>query len=155
MCVFPCVPDDDPSPTTTALPLSHYTECLVTIELTSHTYTPLSETLCFSKLVCTVTVPLSDSDYVNRRASVQQVQLIHRRRAKFFVCKKQCCRQDLFKLIPSKYRAFNQSSTQSCAQLPNKSSLTLTRESVLKRWVSGVWLKVELRQQGCSCTRIH
>ena len=27
--------------------------------------------------------------------------------------------------------------------------------SVLKRWVSGVWLKVELRQQGCSCTRIH
>ena len=59
------------------------------------------------------------------------------------------------KLIPSKYRAFNQNSTQSCAQLPNKSSLTLTRESVLKRWVSGVWLKVELRQQGCSCTRIH
>ena len=25
----------------------------------------------------------------------------------------------------------------------------------LRRWVSGVWLKVELRQQGCSCTRIH
>jgi len=24
MCVFPCVPDDDPSPTTTALPLSYY-----------------------------------------------------------------------------------------------------------------------------------
>jgi len=41
------------------------------------------------------------------------------------------------KLIPGKYRAFNQNSTQSCAQLPNKSSLTLTRESVLKRWVSG------------------
>jgi len=39
--------------------------------------------------------------------------------------------------------------------LPNKSSLTLTRESVLKRWVSRVWLKVELRQQGCSCTRIN
>jgi len=51
--------------------------------------------------------------------------------------------------------AFNQNSTQSCAQLPNKSSMTLTRESVLKRWVSGVWLKVELQQQGCSCTRIH
>jgi len=59
------------------------------------------------------------------------------------------------KLVPSKYRAFNQNSTQSCAQLLNKSSLTLTRESVLKRWVSGVWLQVELRQQGCSCTRIH
>jgi len=29
-------------------------------------------------------------------------------------------------------------------QLPYKSSLTLTRENVLKRWVSGVWLKVEL-----------
>jgi len=25
----------------------------------------------------------------------------------------------------------------------------------IKRWVSRVWLKVELRQQGCSCTRIH
>jgi len=25
MCVFPCVPDDNPSPTTTALPLSYYT----------------------------------------------------------------------------------------------------------------------------------
>jgi len=59
------------------------------------------------------------------------------------------------KMIPSKYRAFNQNSTQSCAQLFNKSSLILTRESVLKRWVSGVWLKVELRQQGCSCTRMH
>jgi len=34
------------------------------------------------------------------------------------------------KLIASKYRAFNQNSTQSCAQLPNKSSLTLTMESV-------------------------
>jgi len=41
------------------------------------------------------------------------------------------------KLIPSKHRAFNQNSTQSCAQLPNKSSLILTRESVSKRWVSG------------------
>ena len=40
-------------------------------------------------------------------------------------------------LIPSKYRAFNQNSTQSCAQLPNKSSLALTRESVLKRWSPG------------------
>jgi len=59
------------------------------------------------------------------------------------------------KSIPSKYRAFNQNSTQSCTQLPNKSSLTLTSESVLKRWVSWVWLKVELQQQGCSCTRIH
>jgi len=37
------------------------------------------------------------------------------------------------KLIPSKYHAFNQNSTQSCAQL----SLTFTKESVLKRWVSG------------------
>jgi len=35
------------------------------------------------------------------------------------------------------------------------SSLTLTRESVLKRWVSRVWLKAGLRQQGCSWTRIH
>ena len=25
----------------------------------------------------------------------------------------------------------------------------------LRRWVSRAWLKVELRQQGCSCTRIH
>jgi len=58
------------------------------------------------------------------------------------------------KLIPSKYHAFNQNSTQSFAQLPNKSSLTLTREHVLKRWVAGAWLKVELRQQGYSCTRI-
>jgi len=56
---------------------------------------------------------------------------------------------------PSKYRAFNQNSTQSCAQLVNKSSLTLMRESVLKRWVSEVWLKVELRQQECSYTRMH
>jgi len=30
--------------------------------------------------------------------------------------------------------------TQSCAQLPNKLSLTLTRENVLKRWVSGEML---------------
>jgi len=37
------------------------------------------------------------------------------------------------KIIPSNYRAFNQNSTQSCAHLPNKSSLTLTRERVLKR----------------------
>jgi len=59
------------------------------------------------------------------------------------------------KLIPSKYRAFNQNSTRSCAQLPNKSLLTLKRESVLQRWVSGAWLKVELQQQGCSCTIIH
>jgi len=43
------------------------------------------------------------------------------------------------KLIQSKYRAFNQFSTQSCAQLPKKSSLTLTMESVLERWVSGVY----------------
>ena len=37
----------------------------------------------------------------------------------------------------------------------NKSSLTLMRESVLKRWVSEVCLKVELRQQECSYTRMH
>jgi len=59
------------------------------------------------------------------------------------------------KMIPSKYRAFNQNLTQSCAQLLNKSLLTLTRESVLKRWVASVWFKVVLRQQGCSRTRIH
>jgi len=39
------------------------------------------------------------------------------------------------KLIPCKYRTFNQNSTQSCAQLPNKLLLTLARERVLKRWV--------------------
>ena len=47
------------------------------------------------------------------------------------------------KMIQSKSRAFIQNSMQSCAQLPNKSSMALTMESVLKRWVSGVWLKVE------------
>jgi len=26
---------------------------------------------------------------------------------------------------------------------------------IKKFWVSGVWMKVELQQQGCSCTRIH
>jgi len=56
---------------------------------------------------------------------------------------------------PKQILRIQSNSTRSCAQLPNKSSLTLTRESVSKRWVSGVWLKVELRQQGGSCTRIH
>jgi len=58
-------------------------------------------------------------------------------------------------LIQSKYRAFKQNPTQSCAQLPNKSSLTLTMESVAKRWVSDVWSKIKWQQQGCSCTRIQ
>ena len=59
------------------------------------------------------------------------------------------------KIDPKQICAFDQNSTQSCAQWPNKSSLTLTREGILKRWVSAVWLKVELRQQGCSCSRIY
>ena len=39
--------------------------------------------------------------------------------------------------------------------MPDTLSLTLTIESDLKRWVSGVWLKVEWQKQGCSCTRTH
>jgi len=45
------------------------------------------------------------------------------------------------KMIPRKYRAFNQNSTRSCAQLPNKSSLTLTRESeCIKEVVADVFI---------------
>ena len=42
------------------------------------------------------------------------------------------------KKIDPKYRAFNQNSTRSCAQLPNKSSLTLTRESVFRSLLFGL-----------------
>jgi len=31
----------------------------------------------------------------------------------------------------------------------------INEENCIKERVSGVWLRVELRQQGCSCTRIH
>ena len=58
-------------------------EYLVTVELTSHTYTSLSETLCLFRAVCFhCHGPPSDSDYVNRSASLQQFWLIHRYRAR-------------------------------------------------------------------------
>jgi len=50
-------------------------ECLLTVELTPHIYIPLREALFYpSCLLSTVTVTPSDSNYVNRSASLKRVR---------------------------------------------------------------------------------
>jgi hypothetical protein len=54
-----------------------YSECLVTVELTSHTYISLRETLSYpSCLLLTVMVTPSDSNYINRSASLKRFSWI-------------------------------------------------------------------------------
>jgi len=54
-----------------------YSECLVTVELTPHTYISFRETLLYpSCLLLTVAATLSDSNYVNRSASLKRFSWI-------------------------------------------------------------------------------